>query len=48
MTLIYSAVFWRSAWKYQARSYRYCFWDNGTIAANALAVANAMDRPAKA
>lgn len=46
VTLIYSAVFWRSAWKYQARAYRYCFWDNGTIAANALAVANALGLPA--
>ncbi len=46
VTLIYTAVFWRSAWKYQARAYRYCFWDNGTIAANALAVANALGLPA--
>lgn len=46
VTLIYSAVFWRSAWKYQARAYRYCFWDNGTIAANALAVANELGLPA--
>ncbi len=48
VTLIYSAVFWRSAWKYQARAYRYCFWDNGTIAANTLSVANALGLPAKA
>ena len=47
-TLIFSAVFWRSAWKYQARSYRYCFWDNGTIAANVLATATAMSLPAEA
>ena len=32
-----TAMFWRSAWKYRARSYRYCFWDAGTMAANLLA-----------
>ncbi|MGO9062155.1 MAG: SagB/ThcOx family dehydrogenase [Candidatus Binataceae bacterium] len=39
--LILSAIFWRSAWKYRARCYRYCFWDAGTIMANLLAAANA-------
>lgn len=47
VTLVCSAVFWRSAWKYQARSYRYCFWDNGTMGANLLAAAAAMGFPAK-
>jgi len=47
VTLICSAVFWRSAWKYLARSYRYCFWDNGTMGANLLAVAAAMGLQAK-
>lgn len=37
MTLAFTAVFWRSAWKYRVRSYRYCFWDAGTILANMLA-----------
>ena len=46
-TLICSAVFWRSAWKYHARSYRYCFWDNGTMAANLLATATATGTPAR-
>jgi len=46
VTLVFSAVFWRSAWKYQARSYRYCFWDNGTMVANLLAAAAAMRCPA--
>lgn len=36
-----SAIFWRSAWKYGARSYRYCFWDAGTLLANLLAAARA-------
>jgi SagB-type dehydrogenase family enzyme len=39
--LIMSAIFWRSAWKYRARSYRYCFWDAGTVLANLLAATNA-------
>ncbi len=32
--LVMSAIFWRSAWKYRARAFRYCFWDTGTILAN--------------
>ena len=42
-----SCVFWRSAWKYRERGYRYCFWDNGTILANLLAAANALGQPAQ-
>jgi SagB-type dehydrogenase family enzyme len=45
--LLMSAIFWRSAWKYRARSYRYCFWDAGTILANLLAAAAAEDIPAE-
>jgi SagB-type dehydrogenase family enzyme len=41
VTLVLSALFWRSAWKYQARCYRYCFWDSGTILAHLLAAASA-------
>jgi len=37
--LAFTAIFWRSAWKYRARSYRYCHWDCGTILANLLATA---------
>jgi SagB-type dehydrogenase family enzyme len=39
--MILSALFWRSAWKYRARCYRYCFWDAGTMLANLLAAADA-------
>jgi len=39
--LILSAIFWRSAWKYRARAYRYCLWDAGTMLANLLAAAAA-------
>jgi SagB-type dehydrogenase family enzyme len=39
--LIMSAIFWRSAWKYRARAYRYCYWDTGTMLANLLAAASA-------
>jgi SagB-type dehydrogenase family enzyme len=39
--LVMSAIFWRSAWKYRARAYRYCLWDSGTVLANLLAAANA-------
>lgn len=39
--IVCTSTFWRNAWKYQARAYRHCFWDNGTILANLLAVAAA-------
>jgi SagB-type dehydrogenase family enzyme len=39
--LILTAIFWRSAWKYRARAYRYCFWDAGTILANLTAASRA-------
>jgi SagB-type dehydrogenase family enzyme len=38
---------WRNAWKYQARTYRHFGWDNGTILANLLAVAESLDLPAR-
>ena len=40
-TLVFTTVFWRSAWKYRERGYRYCYWDLGTMAANLLAAGNA-------
>jgi SagB-type dehydrogenase family enzyme len=47
ITLIYSAITWRSSWKYRDRSYRYHFWDNGMILANGLAMATSHQLPAK-
>lgn len=40
-TVALTTVFWRSSWKYRTRGYRYCFWDNGTVAANLLGTASA-------
>ena len=34
-----ASTYWRNAWKYQARAYRHCFWDGGTLHANLLAPA---------
>lgn len=42
-----ASTFWRNAWKYQARAYRHCYWDNGTILANFLAAAAARKLHAK-
>ncbi len=47
ITLVYSAITWRSSWKYRDRCYRYHFWDNGMILANALAMATSHQLPAK-
>src|SRR5262249_53426721 len=45
--LICTSTYWRNAWKYQARTYRHCFWDTGTIVANLLAVAAAREVPTR-
>lgn len=42
-----ASTYWRNAWKYQARTYRHCFWDSGTILANLLAIATAHQVPAR-
>jgi SagB-type dehydrogenase family enzyme len=41
VTLVFTSISWRSSWKYRDRAYRYHFWDNGMILANALAMAQA-------
>lgn len=46
VSLVLTANFWRSAWKYRARSYRYCLWDAGTILSNLLAAASTSGIPA--
>jgi SagB-type dehydrogenase family enzyme len=45
--LLVTSTFWRNAWKYGARAYRHTYWDGGVIVANALAVAHALELPAK-
>lgn len=40
-TVICTGIYWRNAWKYQARTYRHFGWDNGTLLANMLAVSAA-------
>ena len=42
-----TCIYWRNAWKYQARTYRHFGWDNDTVLANLLAVATALGLPAK-
>jgi SagB-type dehydrogenase family enzyme len=46
-TLVLSAIYWRNTWKYQARGYRHLFWDSGSMLANLLAAANALELPAR-
>lgn len=46
-SLILSAIYWRNTWKYQARGYRHLFWDSGTLLSQLLAVARALDVPAR-
>ncbi|MDQ3873644.1 MAG: SagB/ThcOx family dehydrogenase [Thermoproteota archaeon] len=42
ITVIFTSLAWRNAWKYQARSYRHWFWDAGVIIANLLATSIAI------
>src|SRR5437667_1008696 len=45
--VLFTSTFWRNSWKYQARAYRHCFWDSGTILANLLGLAAAVELPAR-
>ena len=45
--VVATSTFWRNAWKYQARTYRHCWWDAGTLLANLLALAAATGLPAR-
>jgi SagB-type dehydrogenase family enzyme len=46
-SVVLSAIYWRNTWKYQARGYRHLFWDAGTLLAQLLAAARALDVPAR-
>jgi SagB-type dehydrogenase family enzyme len=41
-TVLLTGIYWRNAWKYQARAYRHLFWDSGTMLANLLVVAGTL------
>ena len=41
-TVLFTGIYWRNAWKYQARAYRHLFWDSGTMLANLLVVAGTL------
>ena len=45
--IVATSVYWRNAWKYQARAYRHTYWDSGTILSNLLAMGAAYNIPLK-
>ena len=45
LTIAFTSIAWRNAWKYEARSYRHWFWDSGVIAANLLATSSSENFP---
>jgi SagB-type dehydrogenase family enzyme len=47
VTLVAASEWWRNAWKYTERTYRHAFWDSGTILANLVTTAHALDVPAR-
>ncbi len=47
VSVVATSTWWRNAWKYRARTYRHAFWDSGTVLANLLASAHALDLPAE-
>jgi SagB-type dehydrogenase family enzyme len=47
LTIVFTSLAWRNAWKYEARSYRHWFWDAGVILANLLAICSSEGFPAR-
>ncbi|WP_207586432.1 SagB family peptide dehydrogenase [Halomontanus rarus] len=47
LTVVTTSTWWRNAWKYRERTFRHAFWDSGTVLANLLAVAHALDHRAE-
>ena len=47
VSIIFTSLAWRNAWKYEARSYRHWFWDSGVIVANLLGVCASEGIPIK-
>jgi SagB-type dehydrogenase family enzyme len=47
VTIICTGTYWRNAWKYRSRTYRHFGWDDGTILANLVAMAEASKLPAR-
>ncbi|MGH7310081.1 MAG: SagB/ThcOx family dehydrogenase [Candidatus Rokuibacteriota bacterium] len=41
-TVMLTGMYWRNAWKYQARAWRHLYWDSGTMLANLTTVATAL------
>jgi SagB-type dehydrogenase family enzyme len=48
VSVVATSTWWRNAWKYRERTYRHAFWDSGTILANLLAAARALEYRAEA
>ena len=43
LSVVATSTWWRNAWKYRERTFRHAFWDSGTVLANLLAVAHALE-----
>jgi SagB-type dehydrogenase family enzyme len=48
LTVVTTSRWWGNAWKYRDRTFRHAWWDSGTVVANLLATADALDLPARA
>src|SRR2546425_11824676 len=46
-TIAFTSMAWKNAWKYEARSYRHWFWDDGVIVANLISLSASMGSPAR-
>ncbi len=47
VSLVLTAIPYRTMWKYRLRGYRHVYWDAGTMLANLLALATGMAEPAR-
>ncbi|GAB3041775.1 SagB/ThcOx family dehydrogenase [Natronobiforma cellulositropha] len=43
LSVVATSTWWRNAWKYRERTFRHAFWDSGTVLANLLASAHALE-----
>jgi SagB-type dehydrogenase family enzyme len=48
VTVVTTSRWWANAWKYRDRTFRHAWWDSGTVVANLLATARALEVPSEA
>jgi SagB-type dehydrogenase family enzyme len=47
LCFILTTIFWRAAWKYRSRSYRYCYMDSGHVIGNIIPISHTFGKKPK-